>query len=329
MHRDDLSRREFVRSAALAAGAAALAGCAPAPPAVGEKPGSTAAPLPSRPLGRTGVTVPIIGMGTAPAGMHRRLDDAAALFKRAIDLGVTYMDAAPDFAGYGKAQAALGKVLERRRDEVFLVTKLWEPEAGAARKLLERNLKELRTDHADLVYAHSVGDDKMDPKVVQGKGGVLELLQEAKRAGLTRFAGISGHSRPWRFVEILERFPVDVVMCAVNFADRHTYDFEGRVFPEAVKRGAAVVAMKVFGGMRGSGSQALVPPEHSDLALRYALSLEGLSLAVVGMKDEAELEENVRRARAFEPLGAAERERLRELGKSLAAEWGAHFGPVA
>ncbi|MBI4584122.1 MAG: aldo/keto reductase [Planctomycetes bacterium] len=316
MSGEPLSRRNFIYTAAGITGLAALSGC------------RSVEAVPRRPLGRTGVSVPLLGMGTATAGMHVKVGEAAALFDLAIDLGINYLDTAPDFAGYGKAQMAVGKVMKKRREQVFLVTKCWEPEGEAARKLLESNLRELETDHADLVYAHSVGDDKMDPKIVMGKGGVLEMLEKAKQEGLTRFIGLSGHSRPERFVEILKNFQVDVVMCAVNFADRHTYGFETRVFPLAVEKGAAIAAMKIFGGMGGATPRSHLPASYHDLAFRYALGIPNLSLAVIGMKDPKELEQNLERLRRFKPLAPEESRQLDEAGKTLAAKWGPHFGPV-
>ncbi len=95
------------------------------------------APFPTRTLGRTGVPVPILGYGTAPTGVKRTLKDAVQLLNLAIDLGVTYLDTAPEFGGYGKAQVQLGQVVPDRRKEVFLVTKLWEPKADDAVRLLE------------------------------------------------------------------------------------------------------------------------------------------------------------------------------------------------
>src|SRR5262245_17698950 len=85
-------------------------------------------PLPTRVLGKTGVRVPILAMGTAPAGTRASDKDAIALFHAAIDQGVTYMDTAPDFAGYGRAQLQLGNVLKERRKEMFLVTKTFAPD---------------------------------------------------------------------------------------------------------------------------------------------------------------------------------------------------------
>jgi hypothetical protein len=88
--------------------------------------------------------------------------------------------------------------------------------------------------------------------------------------------------------------------------------------------------MKVFGGnAEGTATPAILPREWHDRAFRYALSLEGCALAVVGMVDRRELHENVARARAFQPLTAEEREPLLREGARLAQEWGPHLGAVA
>jgi predicted aldo/keto reductase-like oxidoreductase len=318
MMKEGLSRRNFLRTTvggALVTGLAAV-----------EAAENAEKPLPRRTLGKTGVRVPILAMGTAPAGTRAADKEAIALFHAAIDQGVNYMDTAPDFAGYGRAQVQLGHVLKERRKEVFLVTKTFTPDGDEARRLLERNLKELQTDHADLVYVHSLGDDKMDPKKSLGPDGTLRSLLKAREEGLTRFVGLSGHSRPMRFVEALREHDVDVIMNAVNFVDRHTYDFERKVWPVAAQKKVGLVAMKVFGGQRGQ--RCYMPQEHVPMALRYALSLPNVATAVIGMATKEELQQNLKWARAFQPLTAEERAKLEKLGREMAAGWGAHFGPI-
>jgi predicted aldo/keto reductase-like oxidoreductase len=120
-------------------------------------------------------------------------------------------------------------------------------------------------------------------------------------------------------------------MTAVNIADRHTYDFERRVWPLAAKRNLGLVAMKVFGGADWKSkamSNSLMPEARHDMAFRYALSLPHVSLAVIGMATEEELRENLARARAFTPLTTGERQSLETPGRTLADRWGAHFGPT-
>ena len=288
--------------------------------------------LPTRVLGKTGVRLPILGFGTAPSGTRLKLKDAVRLYQEALDRGITYFDTAPDFAGYGKAQEQLGHILKERRREIFLVTKCFEPSGDAALKLLERNLKELQTDYADLVFVHSLGADKMDPSVVFSRRGVYPALMMAKTQGLTRFVGFSGHNRPARFTAAIDRFEVDVLLNAVNFTDRHTYDFEHGVLPMAAKHQIGLIAMKVYGGQRRSFfagiSNSLMPKQYLDMAFRYALSQPHVACVAIGMATQQELEENLHRAKNFIPLRPQEIQRLEALGKPLAKEWGPHLGAV-
>lgn len=283
-------------------------------------------------LGKTGVELPILGFGTGASGQRLPLAEALRLYETAFQEGITYFDTAPEFAGYGKAQEQLGHFLPPVRRQIFLVTKCFEPDGERALRLLERSLRELRTDYADLVFVHSAGDDKMDPRIVFGKSGTYAALMKAKALGLTRFVGLSGHSRPGRFLEAMRRFDVDVLLNAVNFADRHTYNFEEQVWPAAVRADIGLIAMKVFGGAQhpapASLSHCRMPEEHLDLAFRYALSRPRVGCAVVGMATHHELTDNLRRARSFSPLSGAEARRLHRLGRLLARDWSDHLGPI-
>ncbi|MGQ0562926.1 MAG: aldo/keto reductase [Gemmatimonadota bacterium] len=283
--------------------------------------------FPKRQLGRTGEWVPIIGLGTAAMGRGLGDDVAAYLLNKAVDLGVNYIDTAPAIGGYGRAQLQIGRALSARRNEIFLASKVFKPDGEAARRLLESNLKELRTDHLDILYVHSLGHDRMDPDIVFSKHGVFEAVMKAKQEGLARYIGVTGHNRPDRFLRALADYDLDVLMTAVNFADVHTYDFEGGIWPFARRRQMGLVAMKVYGGIKGNGhTPALMDDKYHDMALRYALSLEGCASAVIGMVNVDELDENVQRARAFVPLTEAERTDLLHQGAELAAEWGEHLG---
>lgn len=314
------TRRNFLQTAG--AGTAMVMAAGNLPLMADEQQG-----LPKREFGKTGVKVPIVAVGTAPAG-HRPRKEAAEFYSACLDAGATYMDTAPDFAGYGVAQAALGDVLKTRRDEAFVVTKCWEPDGEKALKLLRSNLRELQTDHADLVYAHSIGSDKMDPKMVLGRNGVMQALSKAQRDGLTRFVGVSGHNRPERFLGVLKDFEIQVMMNAVSFVSRHIYNFEEKVWPEAHRRGAALVAMKVYGGgIKARGGR--IKSKDVFNAFRYAQSLPNISTVVVGMYDEKELEENIRFAKTYTPLAEKELANLMARGKRLANSWDTPYGPVS
>jgi uncharacterized protein len=289
--------------------------------------------MPTRILGKTGVRLPILGFGTAHSGLRLTTRDAVRLYENAFREGITYFDTAPEFAGYGKAQNQLSHFLKPVRPRIFLVTKCFEPDGERALKLLEKSLKEMGTTYADLVFVHSVGDNKMDPKIVFSKQGTYAALMKAKALGLTRFVGLSGHSRPSRFLHALRQFEIDVLLNAVNFVDRHTYNFEEEVWPAAVRANIGLIAMKVFGGAQDPPPKTLshsqMPPEYRDVAFRYALSLPEVCCAIIGMATPQELEENLTRARSFQPLSPAEVRRLEGAGALLARQWSDHLGPVA
>jgi aryl-alcohol dehydrogenase-like predicted oxidoreductase len=315
--RESLSRREFL--AATAAGAV-VASAASAPP--------EPAKLPQKKLGKTGVSVPPLGLGTAPAGFLPE-KEAVALYHACMDAGVTYLDTAPALGGYGDAQKFLAPVLKARRDQAFVVTKCFEPDGEKALALLKKNLKEMGIDRADLVYAHSIGADEMPPEKVFGKGGVCEALTKAKKDGLTRFVGVSGHNRPDRFLQALKEWDYDVQMNAVSLVARHVYDFESKVWPAAAKKGVGLAAMKVYGGAPGGKDwSARLPDELRRAAFRYALGLPEVAVVVLGMKSADELNRNLEWLKAYKPLAKDELAALEGPTKELAKKWGALYGAV-
>lgn len=320
MSTDPVTRRQFLRTAAAgtALAAASPTTAEPAKPAT----------LPQKVLGKTKVSVPIIGLGTAPAGFLPE-KEAVALYHACIDAGVTYLDTAPEAGGYGKAQQFLAPVLKERRDQVFVITKCFEPDGDKALAVLKASLKEMGIERADLVYAHSIGDDKMDPATVFGPTGVCKALDKAKKDGLTRFVGVSGHNRPGRFLRALKEWEYDVQMNAVSLVARHIYDFEGKVWPEAARKDVGLAAMKVFGGGVGGGpGNARLPERLRPAALRYALGLPQVSVVVVGIKSEGELKQNLEWARAYKPLTKEELDELAAPTKELAKAWGELYGQV-
>lgn len=286
--------------------------------------------FPKRILGKTEEEIPVLGMGTAPGGMGLSNDVAIALYHRAIDLGVTYLDTAPD---YERAHFQVGEVMRERREEVFLVTKTNTETSEGAIKILENSLKDLRTDHADLVYVHSLGRKDVDR--VLAPDGALAGLREAQRRGWTRYVGFSSHNAPWKAAKILKEVDVDVVMLAMNVADRHTYNFEEEVLPLAVKKNVGVAAMKVYGGTQGMKyekpvNSALMDRGFQDheTAMRYGLGLPGVDVAVIGMFSEMELLQNIEWAQNFTPLPVEKESRIVGSSKEIAIGLGAHFGPI-
>jgi aryl-alcohol dehydrogenase-like predicted oxidoreductase len=289
----------------------------------------TAAPaaLPTRTLGRTRVKVPILGFGLAPLGSDRTsYAEAEKIVRGAIDRGVTYLDVAPV---YGDAEAKLKAPLKGNRDRVFLVTKVNNsaPNAAGVQKQIEECLKRMGVEYLDAVHIHNLGDWDMD--TVLKPDGALGGLKEARRRGLIRFIGTSGHMRPPRFVTALETGDIDLTMNALNFADRHTYDFEGLVLPAARKHGTAIVAMKVLGGAidwRYDGHTPATFAGYHARAIRYSLGLPDVATAVIGFSNLDEVEKAVAVARALKPLTNTEHTELLREGEKLAKTRGLYYG---
>jgi aryl-alcohol dehydrogenase-like predicted oxidoreductase len=292
-------------------------------------PDTTCPGMPRRVLGRTGVTLPILGLGTAPCG-HRAEKDAVAFYHQCIDAGVTHFDTGPQQGGFGNAQISLGRVLKERRGEVFIATRCYVPDGEDALKELKQSLRELQIKQADLVYAQSIGDDKMTPERIFACNGVCKALEKAQRDGLTRFVGVSGHNRPWRFLKAIEDWNFDVMMNTVSLVSRHIYNFEGQVWPTAANKGIGLLAMKVFGGVRNSEQSAKgahLADNLKQTGLRYALGLPGVTGIVVGMHDEEELRQTIAWVRSYSPLTVEELMSLEEVTRDLASQWGALYGP--
>jgi aryl-alcohol dehydrogenase-like predicted oxidoreductase len=264
--------------------------------------------LPHRPFGKTGVQVPIIGYGTAPLGKIKVMDapmikKSAALLNHAIDQGITYLDTSPDYG----SQPKLGEVMKSRRDEVFLATKINKRRHSDVLAELQQNLKELQTDHVDLVQVHAV-NAMADLEAALAPDGALSALEEARRQGMTRFIGITGHARPSVLAHALDRYDFDTVLVALGVIDRLVTGPEEILLPVAQRKNVGVVAMKVYG--HGSLKQR-------EQALRYSLGLPGVSLAILGMESEEQIDENVQFAQRYSALPESEMQPLIEEAKQL------------
>lgn len=167
------------------------------------------------PFGRTGHFSSRLVFGAAalwkasPAEAERAL----GLLREA---GVNHIDAA---ASYGKAEELLGPALKGRRDSFFLATKTEARSRTGALAELETSLRLLGTDHVDLWQLHRLVDEQ-DWAEAMGEGGALEAFVEAKRRGLVRFIGVTGHGlrTPGMHLLSLDRYPFDAVLLPWNWS---------------------------------------------------------------------------------------------------------------
>ena len=167
-----------------------------------------------RPLGETGVEVPVLSFGTAPlGGLFGAIDDADALrlVHVAIDLGMTFIDTSPY---YGSAEERLGRALGPRRDKVLLGTKAgrfgladFDFSPARIRSSLEQSLRLLRTDHIDVFQLHDVEFVPLDGVLTDAFAELVRLRDE----GTCRFIGMTGYPLA-SMARVVAETEVDVVL---------------------------------------------------------------------------------------------------------------------
>jgi aryl-alcohol dehydrogenase-like predicted oxidoreductase len=273
-------------------------------------------PIPHRPLGRTGASVSILGLGGYHLGTIGRRE-AVRIVRAAVDEGVTFMDNAWEYHD-GESEKRMGEALAGRRDEVFLMTKVCSHGRGkqVALKQLHESLRRLRTDHLDLWQIHEVVYEN-DPDRHFAKDGAVEALDEARRRGLVRFVGFTGHKDPSIHLQMLAHdYPFDTCQLPLNCFDAGFRSFERQVLPELARRGIAPLGMKSLGG---EGIPAKKRAVKAVDARRYAMSLP-VATTIVGIDSLTVLKQDVKIARGFEPLSAGEMEALRGKAAGLGAD---------
>jgi aryl-alcohol dehydrogenase-like predicted oxidoreductase len=311
-----MNRREMIKKTVAGSGLVALSAI-DARTRAAEK--SSDWKVPQRTLGRTGEEVSMLGIGCAQMGNNNETtpEDIEKVFRRALELGVNYLDTAPN---YSRAEEKMGPAIKKIRDQVFLVTKTEEPTYEGTWRLLRQSMDRLQTDHIDLVHIHNVGFEERFPDLdlTLGEKGTLGALREAKEKGVIRYIGASGHLYPSRFHRVLDTGEIDVIMNAVNFVAQHVYDFEHKVWSRARQENIGLVAMKVLGGGGQGDTPYKMPAEAYEKAIRYAISLPGLSTAVIGLENVEELEQAARTVTFSQPLSEEESAALYSEGFEMA-----------
>ena len=314
-HRDNADphgpdRRDFLETAGLVGAGLALSESLPRAEALPPLKLSNTGPdrIPRKPFGRTAETVSVMGVGGYSLGDAPSLNEAIAIVHEAVEAGVNFFDNAWEYHD-GRSEEWMGKGLKGKRDKVFLMTKVCTHgrDKKVALRQLEESLKRLRTDHLDLWQVHECVYDN-DPERHFARGGVIEALDDAKKAGKVRYVGFTGHKHPAIHLKMLSyKYPFDSVQMPLNAFDFSYRSFQNRVLPEVNKRGMAGLGMKSLGG---NGQPILKGVVTVDEALRYAMSLP-VATTISGIDSLAVLRQNLAIARGFQPMAAADMEALR------------------
>ena len=219
-----------------------------------------------RSLGRTGVLVSPICIGTAFRSQENE-NICVRVIEHALDRGCNFIDTA--LYGEGKSEKIVGRVLEGRRNEVVLTTKIFKtlgdnPNAGRLNRLnimsgVEASLRRLGTDYIDLYLLHTF--DKDTPL-----DETLRALDDLVRQGKVRYIGCSNFVA-WKMVEALwiagEKGLTSFACTQSQYNLLNRVEVEPELMPLCKQFGVGIMAYSplAIGLLTGRFRRGLVPPE--------------------------------------------------------------------
>jgi predicted aldo/keto reductase-like oxidoreductase len=258
--------------------------------------------LKERPLGRTGVALPLLGFGGIPI-MRLGLEDAAGVVGAALRLGIRLIDTA---RGYGDSETKIGRALRAYQGDVFLASKSPKRDRDGMLEDFEKSAAELGVETVDLYQAHCVNKSE-DLDTVLGSAGAYQALSELRSSGRIRFIGITSHNTAL-LKQAVKTGAFDTVQLLFSFLES---DAREEVLPMARDAGLGILAMKPFGG-------GCI--EHYDIALRFVLS-EPSVIAIPGMAAVEEVRKNVAVATHLKNLTEDDLARMEEIKTNLGTRY--------
>ena len=280
-----LNRRDFLAASALAAGSSSLA--------LASHSLHPKAPLPSSAidqvaLGKSGVKVSLVGMGTGSVGVGQASNQTklgikgfTKVVRHALDRGVCFFDVADQYGSHVYLREALKGV---PRDKYVIQTKTHATKFPDAKSHLERYCLELGVEMIDIVLLHCMTKGNWPAD----HAGSMEYLAKAKEQGLIRAHGTSCHGMdPLRqsaknpFVEIdLARInPEGLIM------DDKKPDEVASQLEEMHSAGKGVVGMKILGEGR------ITTPERKDASLKFVLGLRTVDAFIIGFESTEQVDD--------------------------------------
>ena len=278
------------------------------------------------PFGRSGhqSTRTIFGGAALSHVTQQEADQALELLLR---YGVNHLDVA---ASYGDAELRIAPWLAQQRERFFVATKTGQRTAAKAREELERSLERMGIAAVDLWQLHNLADP-IEWDVALSPGGALEAAIEAKREGLVRNIGVTGHGLQIAATHrrSLDRFDFDSVLLPYNYltlqSDYYAANFEALV-AACAQRNVAVQTIKSIAYRPWLGRphtqstwyEPLTEQQDIDLAVHWALKRPGIFLNTAG--DLTLLPKVLDAASRFQADTAPTDEQMRALLERLGAE---------
>jgi 1-deoxyxylulose-5-phosphate synthase len=293
-----LTRRDFIRTSLVGAGALAAAPCvlrAAETQKAGLFCGNELVAF-----GRTGIKASRLAFGTGFNGYNRSSELTRAgkkafdrAFRYGLDQGINFIDMA-DL--YGSHPFVKDVIKDLPRDKVVLLSKLaprkesWVTPSGGAKPEVERFCKELGVDRLDVCLIHCMMNDKWPTEFKR----IRDELSELKDKGIIRAAGVSCHDLG--ALRVAAKHPwVDVIFARVNDRCGPEFYCDGSVeeVSDALKtaraNGKAVVGMKIFGAGK------LVKPEQKDASLSFVFNHGLVDAITIGMLKREQVDDTLLR----------------------------------
>jgi diketogulonate reductase-like aldo/keto reductase len=229
-----------------------------------------------------GVPVPVYGQGTW------KFHGGPESLRAGLDLGLTHIDTAELYTG---AEEIVGRAIEGRRDEVFLVSKVMPQNASrkGTIKSCEASLRKLATDRLDCYLLHWPGSHPLEDTIA--------AFEELKAAGKIRAYGVSNFDEELlrQAVEIAGQGRIACDQVLYNVEERHV---EAKLLPLCSELGVALVGYSPFDGAADSDALAAVAREQKatprQVALAFLTRLEG-TFAIPKAEQIAHVRENAKR----------------------------------
>jgi hypothetical protein len=244
----------------------------------------SAAAMPSRTLGKTGLKV-------APVGFGVGFTPDPSVIARALDMGINYYDTARSYGG-GASERLLGTAIKGKREQVVLVSKTDAKTKADVLRDMDLSLQTLGTDRTDVYLLH--GRDT----AAAISDEVVEALDSVKKQGKTRFIGVSTHDPNTIVDHVLKSGKMDVLLMTYSYPIGTTRDASIKKLQDA---GIGVVAMKVVLAMAGFSmgpGGALPKPklqgEAALAAIKWVLKNPAIAVSIPFMGNNEQVEMNVR-----------------------------------
>jgi aryl-alcohol dehydrogenase-like predicted oxidoreductase len=287
-----LNRREFLTATAATAAIAATASSGRAVAGTVPLASLPASPTEKRTLGKSGVQVSLVGMGTGSVGSNQAsnqtrlgVKEFTRLVRHALDRGVTFFDVADQYGSHTYLREALKGV---PRDQYVIQTKTHATNVADAKSHLERYRMELGVDYIDILLLHCMTKDGW-PAENQGS---MEYLMQAKEEKLIRAHGTSCHGMDPLRTSAKNPF-VEVDLARINpeglIMDDKKPDEVASVLEEMHGAGKGVIGMKILGEGR------ITTPERKDASLRYVLGLGTVDAFIIGFEAPDQVDDLLKR----------------------------------